>query len=158
MGIRPLWGLVFEIRRLAISPHLPPWLSQWTFLWPFIIDFAWLAALPILFLLLYLTAATLRVSRRQRSLAAVLALLQTVSVLISLWTRWKRNTNANWHNVALARSLLRDVGLMDWLSVREVASLTADLCAEFLPNVPIRHYDTSLLAHARRLPWGCFLS
>jgi hypothetical protein len=212
MGIQPLWVLVFAIRRFVISPHLLPWSWQWPFLLSATTDLIWLVALPTLFFLLYLTAATLPVSRRQRSLAVVMALLQTVSVLISLWTRWKRNMNANWHNVTLARSLLRDLGLMEWLSsVREVVSLTADLLtllwqlglliflvaltipeppvsagddhrsslqesairltkfasvlaiafplgihlyAEFLPNFPMRYYDTSLLAQARRLPWG----
>ncbi len=123
--------------------------------------------------------------------------------------------NANWHNVTLARSILRDLGLMEWLrGTREVLSLTNDLLtllwqlglllflvalsiyrppvsarddhrsprqesairlakyaavfaiafpagirpwvlsAEFLPNVSLRYYETSLLARARRLPWG----
>jgi hypothetical protein len=142
-----------------------------------------------------------------------MALLQTVIVLISLWTRWKRNMNANWHNVTLARSILRDLGPMEWLSgTREVISLTTDLLtllwqfglliflvaltlpappvfarddhrssrqesairltklaavfaiafplglrllyAVLLPNFHMRYHDTSLLAQARRLPWG----
>ena len=87
MGIQPLWVLVFAIRRFVISPHLLQWSWQWPFLLSATTDLIWLVALPTLFFLLYLTAATLPVSRRQRSLAAVMALLQTVSVLISLWTR-----------------------------------------------------------------------